>query len=170
MKNLTTFIFSTLIATSATAGEMARVLHVEHRYSTVKTQHPVTQCTTQQVPIYSTQANKGSDNIGSFIVGGLIGSAVGNHISGAAGAGTIGAIVGGALANEHQKKHNTTQTDQVVGFREIENCRTVYESVEQQKYRFSYVLVEYAGKQFKINRHDQSIKSGDYINVDVTVK
>lgn len=168
----TVFLFSALLATTAQAqfNDSAEVVYVDHRYTSVDNRTPVQQCSTVDVPVYKTTTQQGGDDIVSFIVGGAIGSAVGNQISSANGAGAIGAIVGGALANEHQKKHNTRETNEIVGYRQVQKCSTQYQVETTQQYRYSRVIVEYNGNRIKLNRKNPNISVGDYINVDVTVK
>ena len=100
------------------------VTQVVPNYQTVEQRIPREECRLVEVPV--TKKLQGSDDVLSFIVGAAIGSAVGNQVSGDKGAGTVGAIVGGALANEHQKKHKSTE--EIVGYRQINQCSTVYAS------------------------------------------
>ncbi|MEC7172833.1 MAG: glycine zipper 2TM domain-containing protein, partial [Pseudomonadota bacterium] len=66
-------------------------------------------CETQEVPVYG-QASAGSNNensdLGAMIIGGVIGSAIGNKTSDQDGAGAAGAVVGALLGREHAKKKN----------------------------------------------------------------
>lgn len=84
-------------------------------------------CETQDVPIYgeaSANNNAGSD-LGAMIIGGVLGSAIGNKASDNEGAGAAGAVVGAILGREHAKKNK--QGQQIVGYRQQEVCnvRTV---------------------------------------------
>ena len=86
-------------------------------------------CETQQVPIYGqASASSGGENsdLGAMIIGGVIGSAIGNKTSDSDGAGAAGAVVGAILGREHAKK-NKQQTQQIVGYRDQQVCnvRTV---------------------------------------------
>ena len=118
------------------------VTQVIPNYKTIEVTHPRQECRIVEVPV--TQRKNGGDNIGSFIIGSLIGSAVGNQVSGADGAGAVGAIVGGAIANEHQKKYNSTE--EIVGYRQINQCSTVYDKEIRtvvQNYTVTYNALGY---------------------------
>ena len=81
-------------------------------------------CETQEVPVYG-QASAGSNNensdLGAMIIGGVIGSAIGNKTSDKDGAGAAGAVVGALLGREHAKK-NQQGGQQIVGYRQQEVC------------------------------------------------
>ena len=86
-------------------------------------------CETQDVPVYG-QASAGNNNetsdLGAMIIGGVIGSAIGNKTSDQEGAGAAGAVVGALLGREHAKKKNQGG-QQINGYRQQEVCnvRTV---------------------------------------------
>ena len=86
-------------------------------------------CETQDVPVYG-QASAGNNNensdLGAMIIGGVIGSAIGNKTSDQEGAGAAGAVVGALLGREHAKKKNQGG-QQIIGYRQREVCnvRTV---------------------------------------------
>jgi uncharacterized protein YcfJ len=90
------------------------------------TVEPITVCKNVEVPIYG----QGQDDAGAFLGGAIIGSIIGNAASNANGAGAVGAILGGAIANEHQKKHHR----RVVGYREERQCTTEYRVVETSRH------------------------------------
>ena len=172
-----TKIFSTLLLSSIVLVSQAEaftstaeVVYVDHRYTETTRQVPIRICETVEVPIYKTTKQSGDDDVISFILGAAIGSAVGNQVSSSNGAGAVGAIVGGALANEHQKKHNGSETTEIVGYKQQERCITEYQTESTQSYRYSRVIVDYNGIQIKLNRKNPNINVGDYINVDVSVK
>ena len=84
-------------------------------------------CETQEVPVYG-QASAGSNNensdLGAMIIGGVIGSAIGNKTSDQDGAGAAGAVVGALLGREHAKKKNQQGGgQQIVGYRQQEVCK-----------------------------------------------
>ena len=82
-------------------------------------------CEIQEVPVYG-QASAGSNNnnsdLGAMIIGGVIGSAIGNKTSDQDGAGAAGAVVGALLGREHAKKKNQQGGQQIVGYRQQEVC------------------------------------------------
>ncbi len=77
-------------------------------------------CTIEEVPVYG--QGKQNDELGSMIIGGLIGSAVGNKLSDSNGAGAAGAVAGALIGRSHSK--NTAQQGSVVGYRQQEVCQT----------------------------------------------
>ena len=83
-------------------------------------------CETHEVPVYG-QASAGSSNnnnsdLGAMIIGGVIGSAIGNKTSDQDGAGAAGAVVGALLGREHAKNKNQQGGQQIVGYRQQEVC------------------------------------------------
>ncbi len=84
-------------------------------------QNPVTErvCRVQDVPIYA-QGSQQTDELGSMIIGGLIGSAVGNGLTSKDGAGTAGAVAG-ALIGRNAAKQQNNANQQIVGYRQ-EKC------------------------------------------------
>ena len=138
---------STLIAASLVLGTaMALPAGAETRIETVlgtvtnsdpirtsyirKTPSDERVCETQDVPIYgqaSASNNNENSDLGAMIIGGVIGSAIGNKTSDQDGAGAAGAVVGALLGREHAKKKNQGSGQQIVGYRQQEVCnvRTV---------------------------------------------
>mgnify|MGYP004171462987 FL=1 len=130
-----------ILATIATAGTLALTpvaataeTRVETVIGTVTRSDPIMTsyirktpsdqrvCETQDVPVYAEAgaANNESD-LGAMILGGVIGSAIGNKASDNEGAGAAGAVVGAILGREHAKK-NQSGGQKVVGYRQQEVC------------------------------------------------
>lgn len=92
-------------------------------------------CETQDVPVYAEAgaANNESD-LGAMIIGGVLGSAIGNKASDNDGAGAAGAVVGAILGREHAK-NNKSGGQKVVGYRQQEVCNIrkvmIEETVEE---------------------------------------
>lgn len=84
-------------------------------------------CRTQDVPIYGS-AKSGQSDLGAMIVGGLIGSAIGNKMSDNNGAGAAGTVAGAILGREHAKK---TQKGEIVGYKQQNICETQTVMTEQ---------------------------------------
>lgn len=85
-------------------------------------------CSVEEVPVYG-EAQQG-DEIGSMIIGGLLGSAVGNKLSDANGGGAAGAVAGALLGRQHAKK--STQQGDIVGYRQQEVCQTKRVVLEEE--------------------------------------
>ena len=77
-------------------------------------------CRTEDVPVYAEQ--KGGSELGSMIIGGLIGSAIGNKMSDNDGAGAAGTVAGALIGREHAK--NNPDNSRIVGYRQQEVCST----------------------------------------------
>ena len=75
-------------------------------------------CRNDEVPIYAQQ--EGASEIGSMIIGGLIGSAVGNKFSNNDGAGAAGTVAGALIGREHSK--NKQKNSRIVGYKQQETC------------------------------------------------
>ena len=101
-----------------------RVNYVDTITSSYVQQTPITErvCRSQDVPIYS-QA-KQTDELGSMIVGGLIGSAVGNGLTSKDGAGTVGAVAGALIGRDAAKKQNSN-SQRIIGYRQENICENI---------------------------------------------
>ena len=91
-------------------------------------QIPFQSCSIQKVPIYGkiqSQPDVGAV-VGGAVLGGIIGKAVTKKDKGAA----VGALVGGALANENQKTKTTTG---IVGYEDRQRCQTQYKKTHLKK-------------------------------------
>jgi uncharacterized protein YcfJ len=77
-------------------------------------------CRTEDVPIYAEQ--EGGSELGSMIIGGLIGSAIGNKMSDNEGAGAAGTVAGALIGREHAKNKN--KPSRIVGYKQQEICST----------------------------------------------
>ena len=143
---------------------IGKVKDVEVLTSTYIRKTPVEEkvCTVEDVPIY--EESKGGDELGSMIIGGLLGSAVGNQISGGDGAGTVGAVTGALIGREHAK--NTKKTGKIVGYRQEETCR-IEKRVREER------VEEITGYRLKINvdgeivtlKSSSSFDQGDEIKI-----
>ena len=84
-------------------------------------------CRTEDVPIYAQQDE--SSDLGSMIIGGLIGSAVGNKMSNNNGAGAAGTFAGALIGREHAKKN--PKNGRVIGYKQQELCTVSTVMVEE---------------------------------------
>ena len=143
------------------------VNNVEILTSTYIRKTPVSErvCKIEDVPIYGQKQNSGEDTeLGSMIIGGLIGSAVGNQLTDADGAGTFGAVTGAILGREHNK--NKQKSSNIVGYRQEEVC-TIEKSTREER------VEEVTGYRLTIDVNDEvvTLKSsqrydvGDLINI-----
>jgi uncharacterized protein YcfJ len=77
-------------------------------------------CRIEDVPVYAEQND--SSELGSMIIGGLIGSAIGNKMSNNDGAGAAGTVAGALIGREHSKNRNGS--GRIVGYKQQEVCST----------------------------------------------
>ena len=135
-QRLTATIFATLATGAVAIAPTSAETRIETILGTVTKSDPIRTsyirktpsdekvCETQEVPVYG-QASTGSQNnnsdLGAMIIGGVIGSAIGNKTSDQDGAGAAGAVVGALLGREHAKK-NQQGGQQIVGYRQQEVC------------------------------------------------
>ena len=100
-------------------GTLTKVDTLTSTY-TVKTPKDERICEIRDVPIYS--EGQKSDELGSMIIGGLLGSAVGNKLSDNNGAGAAGAVAGALLGRSQANKN--AKSGEIVGYRQQESCET----------------------------------------------
>lgn len=104
-------------------------------------------CQTQDVPVYGETAGNNESDLGAMIIGGVIGSAIGNKTSDNEGAVAAGAVVGALLGREHAKK-NQGGGQQIIGYRQQEVCniRTVMTEQTVEEITGYRVRIEVDGK------------------------
>ena len=117
--------FSTLFA--ETYYVTGTVQSIEPVYSSTNIYTPETRCRNVKVPVYgkvvSSSGASGADVLGGMVFGALLGKALTND-NNAAG---VGAVMGGVVAAEQQKKITT----KVVGYNTEQRCEVV-QTVSQQ--------------------------------------
>ena len=118
-------------ATTSSETVLGEVISVIERTREVIRQTPLTEriCEDRDVPVYGSNGQQKSD-LGSMIIGGIIGSAIGNKMSDSEGAGAAGsvagAIIGKTTADEVNKKNQ-----EIVGYNRTRSCKNV-KTVTQQ--------------------------------------
>ena len=146
LQQLTAAIVATLATGAVTIVPTSAETRIETVLGTVTKSEPIRTsyirktpsdkkfCETQEVPVYG-QASAGSNNnnsdLGAMIIGGVIGSAIGNKTSDQDGAGAAGAVVGALLGREHAKNKNQQGGQQIVGYRQQEVCNTRKVMIEE---------------------------------------
>ena len=119
-------------------------------------------CEVEDVPIYAGQEE--SDGIGGLIIGGLIGSAVGNAASDKDGAGTFGAVTGALIGHDQAKKNS--KKGKIVGYKQQDVC-TIRKVVREER------IEEITGYRLKISadgevltlKSSRSYDAGDSITI-----
>ncbi len=119
-----------------------------YKNQTVFEQVPFQSCSIQKVPVYGkiqSQPDVGAV-VGGAVLGGIIGKAVTKKDRGAA----VGAIVGGALANENQKTKTTTG---IVGYEDRQKCETKFKNSPKEEVVYSYSTIT-----FTLDGQEQTIE------------
>ena len=119
-----------------------------YKNQTVFEQIPFQSCSIQKVPVYGkiqSQPDVGAV-VGGAVLGGIIGKAVTKKDKGAA----VGALVGGALANENQKTKTTTG---IVGYEDRQSCQTKYRNSPKEEVVYSYSTMT-----FTLDGQEQTIE------------
>ena len=157
-------------ATTSSETVLGEVISVMERTREVIRQTPLTErvCEDKDVPVYGSNGQQNND-LGSMIIGGIIGSAIGNKMSdsgGAGAAGTVaGAILGKKTADEVGKKNQ-----EIVGYnrtRSCENVKTVNQQTIQEVIGYR-LTVNVNGKMIDINTQTKYLP-GSQITVTKTV-
>jgi len=123
-------------------------------------------CQIEEVPVYG-EGQKSSE-LGSMIIGGLIGSAVGNKLSDSNGAGSAGAVAGALLGREHANKN--AESGNIVGYRQQEVCQTnrvVHEEVVEKIVGYR-IKVEADGRILSLNS-SKPLNVGERVEVNKKV-
>ena len=119
-----------------------------YKNQTVFEQVPFQSCSIQKMPVYGkiqSQPDVGAV-VGGAVLGGIIGKAVTKKDKGAA----VGALVGGALANENQK---TKTTSGIVGYEDRQSCQTKYRNSPKEEVVYSYSTMT-----FTLDGQEQTIE------------
>ena len=119
-----------------------------YKNQTVFEQIPFQSCSIQKVPVYGkiqSQPDVGAV-VGGAVLGGIIGKAVTKKDKGAA----VGALVGGALANENQKTKTTTG---IIGYEDRQHCQTKYKNSPKEEVVYSYSTMT-----FTLDGQEQTIE------------
>lgn len=123
-------------------------------------------CQVEEAPVYG--KSQDTSELGSMIIGGLIGSAVGNKLSDNNGAGSVGAVAGALLGREKAKK--SAEAGSIVGYREQEVCRTnriIHEEIVEKIVGYR-IKVEADGRILSLNA-GEPFKVGDRVEINKKV-
>jgi len=148
MKKLVTIAaVLSMFGSAAFANQVtATVVDMRETYRDAVKQVPVQSCQTIDVPIYKEVVTgggaSGGDVLGGMIIGGLLGKGVSGDDKGAA----AGAILGGMVAADKKQQRETV----IVGYRQQQQCSTVYEQQQVSVRGDNVVTVELDnGKQYE---------------------
>jgi uncharacterized protein YcfJ len=107
-------------------------------FETIYEDIPVTKCEIQKLPVYQ-NTGTGTDDVGAFVSGAIMGGILGKVITKEDGGAAVGAVLGGALANESQKNNS----EQIVGYEKKEVCSRKYRTVETQMEEYSHSTITF---------------------------
>ena len=109
-----------------------------YKNQTVFEQIPFQSCSIQKVPVYGQIQSQPDVGVvvGGAVLGGIIGKAVTKKDKGAA----VGALVGGALANENQRTKTTTG---IIGYEDRQRCQTKYKNSPKEEVVYSYSTITF---------------------------
>jgi uncharacterized protein YcfJ len=148
MKKLVTIAaVLSMFGSAAFANQVtATVVDMRETYRDVVKQVPVQSCQVIDVPIYKEVVTgggaSGGDVLGGMIIGGILGKGVSGNDKGAA----AGAILGGMVAADKKQQRETV----IVGYRQQQQCSTVYEQQQVSVRGDNVVTVELDnGKQYE---------------------
>ena len=152
-------LFLIAVANDASANSVQRiqapVITSIPVYQTYTRNIPIQECTTVYV---EDNSNTQSNTIQRMIIGGLLGSAVGNQVSDSHGSGTAGAVIGSIIANEAGRNESTTIQPRDV-------CNTVYETVTEDRIVGYEVIYEFNEQRFTAILDRQP---GQYVTVEIS--
>ena len=153
---------STSISTSALAfTDNAKVLSTETVMQTYTQRVPQEVCWSEEVPIYNEVANDSHTN---EIVGGILGGVIGNQFGSGRGNKAMtaaGALLGASIAHDDEQKKSQT----IVGYRQVERCRTEYQRQEKQRVDYYLVTAIYNNQEFSFKTNT---KPGDVVKVNIS--
>lgn len=138
LSGITAFCVSFIMASAVSAetrlenvvGVVTKVDVLTTSY-TQKTPRDEKICSVEDVPVYSQTGQHGqAGQLESLIIGGLIGSAVGNQLTDADGGGAAGAVAGALIGHEHARA--SQHGGSIVGYRQQELCKTKRVVYEEQ--------------------------------------
>ena len=110
-------------STTSVDSVTGRVNYVDTLTSSFVQQNPVTERVCRSMYLHA-QGGQQTDELGSMIIGGLIGSAVGNGLTSKDGAGTAGAVAGALIGRNAAKQQNNTN-QQIIGCRQENVCENI---------------------------------------------
>lgn len=152
-------VFSTSMATSALAQELATITKIQPNYVTIQTPRVRTECTIVEVPIYGQAQSDAAGAITGAIIGGALGNQIGNG-SGKDVATGLGAILGAQIGGKRQGG--------IVGYRQEEKCHNVRYHETGEELKNYTIWYEWNGVQGRSHTYN-TYRVGDKIPVWVSI-
>jgi len=152
--------FMSSVAVAEVYRVQGEVTSVETIYQTKTVTEPVRSCYEEEVPVYGNNGDKTGDAVMGAIIGGIIGNNVTKDLP---DGGTAGAIIGGILGHQ-----NSDAGDDIVGYRTVTKCNTLYNERTEEYiagYKVQYEVLGLRGTTTRVN----PVRVGDNINVSVSL-
>jgi len=168
-KLLTIAAVLSMFGSSAFADQriQATVVAMQETYRTVIKEMPVESCKIVDVPIYK-EVTTGQASTGDTLAGAIIGGVIGNQFGSGSGKDAmtvLGAIVGADKANKNGGKKETV----IVGYRQQQQCTTVYQNKQTEVRSKNRVTVETnSGERFTF-KTNQWYKRGTIVFLNVSL-
>ncbi len=169
LTTLLTFSSSTLFAddddyqTNDYYQDMARVIHAEPQYRTVRVSTPQRECWQERQQ--QTNYNQ-HHSYTSTIAGGIVGGVVGNQFGGGDGKKIMtvaGALLGGSVGRDYNYNNSPKHTN----YNTVEQCRTIDRYHQEQQNDGYLVSYRYNGKTYTTHMDH---RPGKRIPVEVSVR
>ena len=109
-----------------------------YKNQTVFERIPYQSCSTQKIPIYGKIQSQ--SDVGSVVGGAVLGGIIGKAVTKKDGGGAVGALVGGAVANENQKAKTRTR---IVGYENRQQCQTKFKNFPKEEIVYSYSTITF---------------------------
>ena len=158
---LTAVLMGSMMSAAANADtkyEYAQVLEANPIYQLIELSEPSEQCWQEEVTI-ERSSRRGSNTpvVISTILGGAIGNAVGNNKSNQRVGAVLGAVLGHSIGRDIVRSNGRSRVDSEV----VERCKTVYETVQEERLVGYQVTYLYEGEERTIrtdSNPDETIK------------
>lgn len=127
------------------------VVDYEPVFTSFLERNPVRECTTRSVPMYGNRGYRRGASTFDTLGGAIIGGAIGNQFGGGTGKDALtvlGAIAGADYMNKSQRGE-----EYVTGYRDVEDCRVVYNENVVKKLDHYRVTVDFNGQQHVVKRN-----------------
>lgn len=151
-------------ASAQTTYEYAQVVQANPIYQIVELSEPSEQCWQEEVIIE--RSSRGGSNtpvVVSTIIGGAIGNAVGSNKSNQRVGAVLGAVLGHSIGRDIVRNNRRSRTDSEI----VERCKTVYETVQEERLVGYQVTYLYEGEERTIRTDSDP---GEQIKLRVSVQ
>ena len=129
-----------MAANAETRYEYAQVVEANPIYQLVELSEPSEQCWQEEVIVE--RSSRGGSNtpvVVSTIIGGAIGNAVGSNKSNQRVGAVLGAVLGHSIGRDIVRSNRRSSVDSEI----VERCKTVYETVQEERlvgYQVTYLF------------------------------